>query len=521
MLFNSFPFIFAFLPIAVLVFFATARMSHGLAAAWLTAASLFFYAWWNPAAVALLLASVLFNYALGLGIARAAEQGRRRHARQLLIVAVAVNLLALGYFKYADFFLGTMNTVAGTTWRVGDVILPLGISFFTFTQISFLVDSFRGQVGSYHFVHYALFVTYFPHLIAGPILHHRETIPQFGRPGTYRLDAGNAVVGITIFVIGLFKKVLVADTVAMYSTPAFAAAANGEPLSFTAAWSGVLAYTFQLYFDFSGYSDMAIGLSRLFGIHLPLNFNSPYQATNIIEFWRRWHMTLSRFLRDYLYRSLGGNRGHPARRYANLMITMLLGGLWHGAGWTFVTWGGLHGLYLIVNHGWRAARLAWAGGPPRPTWWGRHLSRLVTFLAVVVAWVFFRAASFDAALGMLTGMSGANGFAAPRYFTDVAASMVFVPILDDVGWTVSPVGLMVGLLAVLLAMVWFAPNTHQLMGRYDRALEPYPTPTAAEPTTTLRWRPTRAMAVLAGAAFVACLLGLLTEKPSEFLYFQF
>ena len=521
MLFNSFLFIFAFLPTTLLVFLATARLSHVLAAGWLTVASLFFYAWWDPAYVVLLLASIPFNYALGLGIARAAEQGRRPRARQLLVVALVVNLLVLGYFKYADFLVGSVNTVAGTAWTIDRVVLPLGISFFTFTQISFLVDSFRGQVSHYHFVHYVLFVTYFPHLIAGPILHHKEMIPQFRRLSTDRPDADDAVVGLTIFVIGLFKKVLIADTVGLYSTPAFTAAANGEPLSVAAAWSGVLAYTFQLYFDFSGYSDMAIGLSRLFGIHLPLNFNSPYQATSIIEFWRRWHMTLSRFLRDYLYVPLGGSRCHPARRYANLLVTMLLGGLWHGAGWTFVVWGGLHGLYLIVNHGWRAVRRAWVGGPPRSTWWGRHVSRLVTFLAVVVAWVFFRAASFDAALGMLKGMSGANGFAPPRYFADVATSMVFVPILDDLGWTVSPVGLMVCILAVLLAIVWFAPNTHRLMGRYDRALDPYPAATLAEPTTTLRWRPTRAMAVLAGAVFFACLLGLLTDKPSEFLYFQF
>ena len=520
MLFNSFPFIFAFLPITLITFFVAARRGPVLAAAWLTVASLVFYAWWNPRYVALVLGSILFNYALGLGIARARERGRPGQAGRLLTLAIAVDLALLGYFKYADFFIGTVNDVAATHWALRDVVLPLGISFFTFTQISFLVDSFRGRVGTYHFVHYALFVTYFPHLIAGPILHHGEMIPQFERKATYRLDGDNVVVGLTIFVIGLCKKVLVADTVALYSTPAFAAAAAGEPLGFVGAWSGVLAYTFQLYFDFSGYSDMAIGVSRMFGIDLPMNFDSPYKAASIVEFWRRWHMTLSRFLRDYLYIPLGGGRVTPGRRHVNLMVTMLLGGLWHGAGWTFVVWGGLHGTYLVVNHGWRALRRAGAGGPPPPTWWGTALSRTLTFVAVVVAWVFFRAASVDAALGMLRGMTGANGFAAPRWAADVALSLPLVPVLADLGWPVPPLGLMGVLLAVLLAVVWFAPNTHELMGRYDRALEPYPaSPAAAMPAP--RWRPSPAMAVVAGAAFFACLLGLLAEKPSEFLYFQF
>ena len=517
MLFNSFPFILAFLPIALAVFFSLARWSHVLAAGWLTAASLFFYAWWNPAYVGLLLGSVVFNHALGRALARAAGEGRSSR-RALLAVAVGVNLLVLGYFKYANFFLAGVDAVAGTRWTPGEIILPLGISFFTFTQIAFLVDAYRGQVTRCPFVHYALFVTYFPHLIAGPILHHKDVIPQFSRPATYRLRAENLAVGLTVFSIGLFKKVLVADTVGLYATPAFAAAAGGEPLSFVTAWGGVLAYTFQLYFDFSGYSDMAIGLSRLFGIDLPLNFNSPYKATSIIDFWRRWHMTLSRFLRDYLYIPLGGSRAHPARRYLNVMITMLLGGLWHGAGWTFVAWGGLHGLYLVVNHGWRALRRARGRDAARSTPWGRALSRLLTFLAVVVAWVFFRASGFDAALRMLEGMSGVNGFAPPAYLADVAASLVLVPILGDLGWPLPPLAPLVGVLAVLLAVVWFAPNTQQIMGGYDRALDPYPAPA---PPPRPRWRPTPALAALAGLLCVLSLLGLLSERPSEFLYFQF
>jgi alginate O-acetyltransferase complex protein AlgI len=363
-------------------------------------------------------------------------------------------------------------------------------------------------------------VTYFPHLIAGPILHHRETIPQFFRPSTHRPDLDNVAAGLAIFSMGLAKKVLIADTVGMWSTPVFAAAAQGESPSFVAAWGGALAYTLQLYFDFSGYSDMAIGLSRLFNIDLPLNFNSPYKARNIIDFWRRWHMTLSRFLRDYLYIPLGGGRAGAARRYGNLMITMLLGGLWHGAGWTFVVWGGLHGLYLAVNHGWRALRGARADVKPSG-FWVESASRGLTFLAVVVAWVFFRAGTFDAAIRVLGGMAGLHGYAVPTYFAEVARAMLFVPILEDMGWAVSPGWLLAGILAALLSVVWFAPNTQEIMGAYSRALDPYPPRRPRPAAGAIGWRPTPAMAVVTGAILFASLLGLLSETPSEFLYFQF
>ncbi len=521
MLFNSYPFIFAYLPVTVAVFFALARANPTLAASWLTAASLFFYAWWNPAYLGLLVASIALNYALGALIAQANARGAPAQARRLLFLAVGGNLLLLGYFKYAGFFVATVNGVAGTGYSLGEIILPLGISFYTFTQISFLVDVYRGEVSSYRFVHYALFVTYFPHLIAGPILHHREMIPQFLRPSTYRPDLDNVAAGLAIFSMGLAKKVLIADTVGMWSTPVFAAAARGEAPSLVAAWGGALAYTLQLYFDFSGYSDMAIGLSRLFNIDLPLNFNSPYKARSIIEFWRRWHMTLSRFLRDYLYIPLGGGRAGAARRYLNLAITMLLGGLWHGAGWTFVAWGGLHALYLAANHGWRALRGARDDELGSAGFWAESGSRLLTFVAVVVAWVFFRAGSFDAAIRVLRGMVGLHGYAAPPYFAEVARSMLFVPILEDMGWTVSPSWLLAGILAALLSIVWFAPNTQEIMGAHNRALDPYPPRGPRRIVGAIRWRPTPAMAVVTGAVLFASLLGLLSETPSEFLYFQF
>ncbi len=339
MLFNSYGFIFLFLPVVLLGFYQLGRISHFYAALWLALASLFFYGYWNPAYVGLLLGSIVCNYSFGRWIAQAGIAPVPVRQKQLLIIAITANLALLGYYKYANFFINNLNPVLGTSWNLGNILLPLGISFFTFTQIAFLVDTYQGKVKEYSFTHYALFVTSFPHLIAGPILHHKEMMPQFAKPGSYQINWANIAVGLTIFICGLAKKVLIADHLNEFATPIFnAVGAGGHPMLFE-AWVGALAYTLQLYFDFSGYSDMAIGLSLMFNVRLPMNFNSPYKATTIIEFWRRWHMTLSRFLRDYLYIPLGGNRKGKIYRYRNLIITMLLGGLWHGAGWTFLIWG--------------------------------------------------------------------------------------------------------------------------------------------------------------------------------------
>ena len=349
MLFNSYTFIFAFLPITLLVFYRIGgRGHHRVAIGWLVATSLFFYGWWAPRYVWLIVTSVLVNYALGVVLAtRAASQDGPR--KRLLAVGVSANLGLLAYFKYANFFVDNVRHLFHIDVEIGQIVLPLAISFFTFQQIAYLVDAHRRLTREYNFLHYCLFVTFFPQLIAGPIVHHGEMLPQFGKETTYRLNRTNLEVGVTFFLMGLFKKVVIADGIARYGTPVFDAAQAGLTIDFWQAWAGALAYTFQIYFDFSGYSDMAIGIARMFGIKLPLNFHSPYKATSVIEFWRRWHMTLSRFLRDYLYIPLGGNRKGPGRRHANLMVTMLLGGLWHGAGWTFMYWGGLHGLYLIVS----------------------------------------------------------------------------------------------------------------------------------------------------------------------------
>lgn len=518
MLFNSYAFLFLFLPVTALVFFRLGAYSHRLAAAWLGAASLFFYGWWNPAYVGLLLASIFFNYGIGLALAREHQAGRERRKNLTLVLGVAGDLALLGYYKYANFFLDTANRILGAGWSMEEILLPLGISFFTFTQIAFLVDAWAGKAREYSLIHYLLFVTYFPHLIAGPVLHHREMMPQFAQPETYRLSWDNMTIGLTIFAIGLFKKAVLADGIAPYANQAFAAADAGERLDLLAAWGGVLAYTAQLYFDFSGYSDMAIGLSRMFGIVLPLNFNSPYKAVNIIEFWRRWHMTLSRFLRDYLYIPLGGNRKGRLRRHLNLMITMLLGGLWHGASWNFVLWGGLHGLYLIVNHAWRALRERHFPSAKPAGSWGRTLAWAITFVAVVVAWVPFRATTTQGTLIMLSGMAGLNGVSLPAAFAPLLGGMG--EALRDLGveftlgggsrfvytwaWSLS-----------LLAIALFLPNTQELMRHHRPGFDFRPD----EVTARLAWRPTPAWGLATALLAAAGVLSL--SGATEFLYYQF
>ncbi|MFZ3032626.1 MAG: MBOAT family O-acyltransferase [Parvibaculum sp.] len=421
----------------------------------------------------------------------------------MLSLAVASNLLLLGYYKYADFFGASIASLFNLPSPFDQILLPLGISFFTFTQIAFLVDTYKGKASEYNYIHYLLFVSYFPHLIAGPILHHKQMMPQFAKAETYRIDAENISVGLTIFAIGLIKKVLIADRLSLIATPIFSASLHDGHPAFVEAWAGALAYTLQLYFDFSGYSDMAIGLSRIFNIKLPLNFNSPYKATNIIEFWRRWHITLSTFLRDYLYIPLGGNRKGKRRRYINLFLTMLLGGLWHGAAWTFVAWGALHGVYLIINHGFRAAHQRSGMLLGRFQKLGTLAAGILTFLVVVVGWVVFRAENFHSAQVMLTGMFGGFGVAQHKAFPiSGLPDSDFLPIIG----------------ALLVALV--LPNTQQFMRDYDPAYEKVDAPEGR--LKMLRWAPQNyrlwlPISILFGLA----LTGLSPHRVSEFLYFQF
>ena len=500
MLFNSFEFICLFLPITLAVYFLVGRARDGrLALGWLCLASLFFYAWWNPANLLIIVASVCFNYYLARHLIHPAPQPRRRW---YLTAGVGANLALLGWFKYANFFVDNLDALTGAAIQLRHIVLPIAISFFTFQQIVFLVEAYRGQAGDYDFLHYAMLVTFFPHLIAGPIVHYREMLSQFNRPSARRFSASHMSVGVTIFCIGLFKKVVIADGVSPYANAVFGAAQSRLPVSFGEAWIGALAYTFQLYFDFSGYSDMAIGLARMFGIRFPMNFNSPYQAANIIDFWRRWHITLSRFLRDYLYIPLGGNRKGPIRRHVNLLVTMLLGGLWHGAGWTFVVWGGLHGAYLVINHFWQAGRARLGLGAPSAL--GRGAARALTFGCVVLAWVFFRATSFPAATAMLRAM-----FTNPDLHGLLRSSLV-EPI-PAIRW-----------IAVLALVAWFAPNTQELLGRYRPALGFEPSPgEGSRFRRLLLWRPSYAWSLAVALLAAASILTLWIGDNAEFLYFQF
>lgn len=515
MLFNSFAFLFGYLPIVLAGYFLLDRLTSSASlrlapAVWLALASLFFYAWWDVRYLPLLLASICVNYGAGRLIGARAGAARKR----VLVAALALNLGLLAYYKYANFFIDSVNAVAvaagagagSLPWSGLDIILPIGISFFTFTQIAFLVDCYRGEVREYRFIHYVLFVSYFPHLIAGPVLHHRDMMPQFADPANAHPRAANFAIGLSIFTIGLAKKVLIADNLSPLAMPVFAAGATPTLIE---AWIGVLAYTFQLYFDFSGYSDMAIGLSRLFGVKLPLNFNSPYKAANIADFWRRWHMTLSRFLRDYLYIPLGGSHHGEAMRYRNLMLTMLLGGLWHGAGWTFVIWGGLHGLYLVLQQAWQ--RLF---GAARAHWW----PTLLTFLAVMLAWIFFRAPDVATAWDISGALVGANGVSLPRGLASHAASLAqwgLHPAFDGIRWIeLAGPGLPVLLGAMLLAFK--APNTQEIFFLYEPAIERIFQPTGR---WAFSWRPTRRWGVGFAALFVACIFGM--NRVTEFLYFQF
>lgn len=484
MLFNSYIFLFVFLPVVLLGFAVFSRLGPLAVKIWLTLASFFFYAWWNPQLLTLLLLSIGFNYFMGRSLLAAARRGSIGN-KAALIVGVTVNLGVLAYFKYANFIIDNVTALTGVEFAIGAVMLPLAISFFTFQQIAYLFDAAKGEADDYGIVDYALFVSFFPQLIAGPIVHHREMMPQFQRD-QFNLRIGSVAVGMAFLIMGLAKKVLIADNIDVVSDRVFDSAIE-SPSGMIAAWVALTAFSLGIYFDFSGYTDMAIGLARIFGVRLPFNFNSPYKAISIVDFWRRWHMTLSRFLRDYLYIPLGGNRKGRSRRYANLMIVMLLGGLWHGAAWTFVIWGGLHGLYLMVNHAWQAARQrGWVFEL------GPAAARILTLAAVMVAWTFFRAGSFDEATAMLLSLFGANGITAGT--ADLSGPRLAIMVL-----------------AAVIALA--APNSQEIIDGWSRNQSRRRIP------DILRWHPNVAWAGALSAMFFVALPFM--AKTREFVYFNF
>ena len=522
MLFNSYVFLFFFLPVTLVGFHLIGKQGyHKVAVSWLVGASLFFYGWWNPAYLGLILGSILFNYAVGFSLLG-------RPHKLTLFLGVAGNLGVLGYFKYANFFIDNINVLTSNDIILEQIILPLGISFFTFQQITYLVDAYRGETREYNFLHYCLFVVFFPQLIAGPIVHHKEMLPQFAKDALYGLKSRNLAVGFTIFIIGLFKKVVLADGIAVHATSVFAGAEHGVYLTFFEAWGGALAYSFQLYFDFSGYSDMAIGLARMFGIRLPLNFNSPFKATSIIDFWRRWHITLSRFLRDYLYIPLGGNRKGEARRFINLMVAMLLGGLWHGAGWNFVLFGLAHGTYIVICGAWvKVKKNISDNSVIKSTVVANSIGRAITFLAVVLAFVPFRAESMDGTRNMLAAMLGRHGLSlSPSLIGEIGNAeqwllehgVVFHGMFHNHVFGADPKWGIAWVVALFLAST-LLPNTQQLLRRYRPALETYKDEIPCLRHRWIEWRPTAPWALFTFGVFIITILSL--TQASEFLYFQF
>ncbi|MFO1014569.1 MAG: MBOAT family protein [Caulobacteraceae bacterium] len=452
----------------------------------LICASLVFYAWWRADGLILLLGSIAANYAIGRHI-----QGNPVRRRGWMIAGIALNLGVLGLFKYLGLLDRSVESLLGYELALPSLFLPLAISFFTFQQISWLADCRAGTAPAYGVIDYTLFICFFPHLIAGPIVLHHELIPQFDRLRGKEEQARDLAAGLTLFTLGLSKKVLLANQAAPFADAIFAEAARGTTLSAPDAWLGALMFAAQIYFDFSGYTDMALGSALMLGIRLPMNFNSPYKAASIIDFWRRWHISLSTFLRDYLYIPLGGNRRGETRRYINLMATMLIGGLWHGASWTFAVWGGLHGAFLTVNHLWRAANVRIPESLKSPAAWA---GAALTFLAVTFAWVFFRADSFEAAGLMVRAMAGFGGE----------------------GLLIAGQPLTWLLAGGLLAITWWAPNSLELLAEFDPALNMGAPPARRR---WMAWRPTPALASGAAVLFMASALTMTNLRP--FIYFQF
>ena len=540
MLFNSYVFIFGFLPVVLAGFYVLGARRRDWALLWLTVASVVFYAWWRPMNVALIAPSIAINYGLSRALQHFGEE-RPAAAKAVLAVGIAFNICFLGYFKYFGFFETIANDVFDTHFVLTQLVLPLGISFITFQKIAFLVDVHAGRITRFTFRDYALFVLFFPQLVAGPIVHYREMMPQFNAADC-RFKAEDLAVGISLFFFGLAKKLVLADPLSRIVAPLFAAAARGEPPSLTDGWIAALGFTLQIYFDFSGYSDMALGLARFFGIKLPVNFNSPLKATSIIDFWLRWHVSLTRFLTAYLYnpmtlsltrrrvaagKPIFGGRNTTLSSFVILLalpttITMLVSGIWHGAGYTYIVWGAIHGMLLSINHGWRLLR---------PRFWPntKNYIRLMTpigfvltFGSVVLAMAMFRSPTVDGSLAIWKGMLGFNGVSLPG---------ALLVRLGSVGDLLTSLGVQsswasgsafmdaVVRMTVLLAIALWLPNTLELLASFEPAIGVRPKKQPSRMVRLLAWTPSRRWAV--GLAIIACGGILSLGELSEFLYWQF
>lgn len=487
MLFNSLQYIFLFLPSAAAGYFIlNSHTRHRLAMAWLVLASLFFYGYWNPAYVPFILLSIGFNYGIATALNHLSD-----FRRSVLVVGVCTNIFLLGYYKYANFIVDNLNTLAHTDLHLHKIVLPLAISFFTFQQVAFLVDTYRREAPQPGLLDYSLFICFFPQLIAGPIVHHAELIPQFNDPRKNGIRWDNIALGLFLFAIGLFKKCVIADSLAVFADQGFD---HSTSLSIYAAWLTTLSYTFQLYFDFSGYTDMALGSARIMNITLPANFNAPYRALSIRDFWRRWHITLSRFLRKYLYIPLGGNRSGEAKTYVNLFLTFLIGGIWHGAGWTFLAWGALHGAGIVVHRAWEKS------GFRLPRW----LSWVTTFTFVSFCWVFFRANSFQDAFKVIGGMLDFHGLSLHGLHAFLAEQSGF---LADYGVHLPIRTISLGVntatlvsIAFCFGVVKWGQNSGEIMTKY---------------------RPQVSTALYSSILLFFGLLTFFSDIPSKFIYFQF
>jgi alginate O-acetyltransferase complex protein AlgI len=518
MLFSSYTFLLVLLPITLLVYYLISKSRHSriFGIIWLIIASLVFYAWANPYYLVLLISSVVFNYIIGIKIG---STHHPKHNKIYTTAGVTANILLLIYFKYTNFFLDNINKMGDIKLNLNTLVLPLAISFFTLQQIAYLVDIYRGEPRKHGFWEYCLFVCFFPKLLSGPIVRLKQMIPQIGQGYKPIITSQNLAIGLISLLLGLVKKVIIADNLGTFADPIFHASSLGTEISFVHAWAGSLAYTMQIYFDFSGYCDMAIGLGLMFGIRLPLNFYSPYKATSIIDFWRRWHITLSSFIRDYIYIPLGGNRKGLLSQMIFLLIAMTIAGLWHGGGWTFIIWGTLHGLYLVINHVYR--RIIKAKHSTRVS---TLVSILVTFIAVTIAWVFFRADSVSSGLSIIMSMVGVNGFHLP--VTYLGALGPIGEVLNQLGVSfdillLADFPLRHCILAILvgLGICWFLPNAQEYLSNYQASLDSFSGIVGKPRFPWLRWKPALINAVFFALLSVYVLSSL--AQVSQFIYFQF